>query len=100
MKIKKELLPRQTIEAFAEEHDLTMVVCERPHWSQHPQFYASFDRAEVGVNGTLRGVYGNGGTHEEAVAAYGPEISEQLLVIDARGSNRREIRVPIIVAEH
>ncbi len=107
MKIETKLVPESTIEEFADTHNLTMQVTERseqyvamPHIGTGGRFYAHFRHAEIrsGERG-LAAVYGNGAAAAEAIANYGPEISEKLLIVDAMTPERREIRVPRIVVK-
>lgn len=101
VKITYNTDPR-TIEEFAELHDLTMEVRERPVALQkHGRFTASFEKSEIKDGGLLIGLYGNGNTPEEAIAGYGKQISGKLLVINAYGDpvKRKEILVPEFVYE-
>jgi len=95
--------PRMTIQAFAEEHALEMVVEERPLWAQRqgiPRYHAAFRRAETREGEhVLCGTYGNGATPAKAIAAYADAISEQTLVVDAYGADRRVIVVPILTLD-
>ncbi len=93
MKIERKLVEKSTIEAFAEKHDLVMEVRERS-CADLNRFWAAFKRAEVKDGIILAGVYGNGDIEEEAIRDYARKISLQLLVVDAFGKERREIRVP------
>ncbi len=98
MKIEREDIPTQTIEQFAEQHDLIMEIRERPvNVGNSGRYYAHFKRAEIKDDCILRGAYGDGATPEEAIAAYRNEISLKRLVIDAFAPTRREIRVPRLV---
>jgi len=105
MKVVTKALKRQTLEAFADEHGLVMETRERSRqhsigeWCESLRWYAMFAHAELKEGGMLRGEIGNGDTQQAAIADYGNRISEKLLVIDAYGPNRREIRVPVIVEE-
>ena len=101
MAVRVEARPRSTLDAFAVEHGLTMVVCERSgEWGfpeGHPRrWFAHFERAEQKGDGVLIGVSGDGPTPEAAIADYGRRISERRLVIDAMRDTRREIEVPVI----
>lgn len=93
-------LDRMTIQAFAEQHGLEMVVTERPLWAQREgvsRYYAVFDGAETRAGRCmLAGTHGDGATPEEAIAAYADAISGQLLVVDAYTPERREIPVPVL----
>ena len=99
MKIKINAVPEQTIEEFADEHNLTMIVNERPNSiGRSGRYYAHFEGAELSDGMMLIGVYGDGSSPEEAIANYAPQISEKLIVIDATRPERREIFAPRIKA--
>lgn len=98
MKVESHTLPRSTIEAFADKHGLVMEIHERSPVDSQNRFYAHFKRVEVSDGSVLIGTYGNGATPEDAIAAYGEKIAGKLIVVDAFGSERREIAVPVIVA--
>ena len=97
MRIEREMQPRTTIEQFADLHDLTMLIRERPKdlW-RHGRFWASFEDCEEKGDGTLIGTYGNGDSEAEAIADYGEKISGKTLVIGAYTTDRKELLVPII----
>ena len=101
MKIERQKQPRMTINEFADRHDLTMVVVERPirHRDGLKDLYCHFKSAEVKDGGLLRGASGNGNSEDEAISDYARQISEQLLVIDAMTQERREIFVPVLVED-
>jgi hypothetical protein len=88
------------IQTFAEAHGLEIEIKLRPkkyRSSERARYYASIPSAEMlGAGGVLVSKFGNGATEEEAVAAYGEAISEEVLVIDAMRPGRREIKVPIL----
>ena len=89
MKVTMTSVPMGTIEGFAEKYDLEMEVCERrvPLGNEN-RFYASFKGSEEKGNGVLIGTYGNGATHEEAIANYAKAISMKTLVFDAYTDDR------------
>lgn len=97
MKIKKNYLARLTIEEFADQHFLTMVVQERSKKHGLPRFYASFENSEIKGDGILIGMCGNGETEEAAIKDYGERISGETLVLDAYTDSRREIQVPVLI---
>ena len=98
MEIKTILIPETTIEQLAEKNGLVMEVHERGGSVRNPQrFYAHFSTCDTKKGNFLVGSFGNGSTPEEAIVNYGREISEQIIVIDARGAGRREIAVPRII---
>ncbi len=103
MKIENSLVPEMTIEAFADQHNLTMQVRERgvnslrfckEHHGTSYRYLAHFKNCEVSEGGCLKSAHGNGHTQEEAIADYAKEISEQYLIFDAFTNNRREIKAP------
>ena len=98
--MKFDLQPRNTIKAFAEQHDLTIIIRERPEflWN-NGRFTASFEGADEKGDGVLIGTYGNGNSHEEAIRDYAKKISSKTLVFGAYTPDRKEIRVPIIEPE-
>lgn len=102
MKIERHFQPRSTIEAFADAHDLTMIVYERKPsdlgfcWTERIRFFAHFKNANVKDGSTIVGVFGNGATPEEAIENYAPEISGKLLVINAGSPERKEVQVPLL----
>lgn len=93
--------PQSTIEEFADQHDLVMVVTERASAyvspNQSDRFYAKFTGGEIKGNGVLSSVFGNGSTPEEAIENYAKHISEKTLVFDARSIRRKEINVPVLI---
>lgn len=93
-------VPHMTIQAFAEKHDLVMEIHERENPSSDlMRYYAHFRRAETKDGRMLCGEHGNGHSPAFAVAQYAQAISGKLLVIDAMGKNRREIRVPRLTSD-
>ena len=85
-----------TIDEFAEQHRLEWV--DGLH--HNGECYAHFFDAEVrsGEHGTLlASEYGSGSTRAEARRQYARNISWRVLVCDAYGDERREIRVPELV---
>ena len=103
MAVRVEARPRSTLGEFAVRHGLQMVVRERSARPGFPEghgarWYANFERAEIRTgNVGLLGAHGNGSTPEAAIADYGRQISEQLLIVGAYTPERREIEVPIII---
>lgn len=96
MKTRTIMLPRATIEEFAEREGLVMEIRERSDQASPTRFYARFDKSEMLEGHFLVGNYGNGSTPEEAIANYASEISGRCLVIGAYTPERREIIVPIL----
>jgi hypothetical protein len=97
MKIKRYNLDRMTIEAFAMKYNLTMEIRERNTKDSGSRFYAEFEGAEVMRHGFLVGEFGNGRTEGEAINNYAKSISGKRLAIRAYTSQRREIKVPILL---
>ena len=96
MRIRRELVPESSVEAFAGENWLEMVVTERKMdaWQRRrglKRFIARFADAEVSEGGLLRGEYGTGDTEQEAILDYARRISCERLIV---GAARREIEVP------
>lgn len=99
MKTEHHTIEEMTIEAFAEKHNLTMEVHERERApGDSTRFYAHFKHSDVNEGRLLCGTFGNGATHEQAIAAYARRISMQMLVIDAMSASRREIQVPRLIS--
>jgi len=82
-----------TIEEFAENHNLEMVVNERENIppSISGRFYASFKHCDLKDGGMLCGAYGDGITPENAIKEYAKRINGELLVFNAYSEDRREI---------
>ena len=98
MKTKITAIPESTIEKFAEELDLEMVIKERREPVGSPMcYYASFSYAEEQNNGFLISNYGNGATPEDAVNDYAKQIEMKTLVIHDYTDARREIKVPRLI---
>lgn len=98
MKITVHELPRMTVEEFADLHDLEMEVRERFSEDGPYRFYAHFSETEESRGGLLVGVYGDGGSPEEAIANYAKAISGKLLVVQPFSpEGRKKISVPILI---
>lgn len=98
MRIEYREIPKTTIDKFAEQHDLLMVVCERcVAYSHAMRYYAHFDCAEIKEGDVLRGVCGDGNRPNEAIDDYASLIEMKTLVIDAMKPTRREIQVPRLI---
>lgn len=100
MEIKIFEIERKTIEGFADSYNLVMEVRERHLRPSSPaglkRYYARFEKSEIKEGCILSSTCGNGDTYEEAINNYAKEISGNLLVINATGTLRREIKVPIL----
>ena len=99
MKIEKNLVKEMTIEKFAELHDLTMVINERPYSVPTMRFYAEFKNTELMLGHGLRGASGDGATPEEAVAEYAQNISLRKIAVNAFKTYRKNIDVPRLVTK-
>lgn len=91
----------QTLESFADMHDLEMRVVERPQpprWAGSggalPKYYAHFRHVEIVSGGMLISSAGNGATPDEAIADYARVIAGQRLVYRAGTPERREFQAP------
>ena len=94
MKITVNKIKEGTLEEFADEYDLEMVVKERSNPSDpSKKFYAKFPRCEILKRSLLIGKFGDGETVEDAIRDYAKQISEELLVKNAHTKERQEIRV-------
>lgn len=97
MKVILKDLKRSTIEAFANEHDLTMEIVERDPISwELGRYYAHFKGCEVKDDRFLASVSGNGSTMNEAITEYTKRISGKTLVFGAYTQNRVEIDCPYL----
>jgi hypothetical protein len=98
MRILYKTIPENTIDKFADQYDLEMVIHERDREAGSPdRYYAHFHDAEVTDGAFLTRVFGNGATPEEAIAHYAKSISLKLLVIGAYTKDRRDIKVPRLI---
>lgn len=100
MKIIVNKLKPQTLEAFADEHGLTMIVNERDpvhmagRWNPSKRFFARFDDTEVKNGPILSATFGNGASVEESIEDYMKEISGKYLVVGAFQSIPKYIQAP------
>lgn len=97
MKKKIIELSKESIDEFAERHNLTMEIRQRFHHESPAKWYARFEDAEVKEGCFLIGRYGNGSDPDSAIRNYAAKISGTTLVIQAMHPNRREITVPELV---
>lgn len=81
-----------TIEQFAEEHDLVMVVHE-PN-GESPVYKASFKGVEVVNAGFLYSLFGCGTTEADAINDYSRNISNQTVRL---GRSGKRIHVPELI---
>lgn len=99
MEIKREPYPTMTLQAFADQHGLTLRLRERAMdaWQRRhgvPRWMADFEGVEGLGDGVLEGVYGNGNTEDAAIADYVQQISTRRLVKDAWKETRQEFTSP------
>ena len=86
------MIDEGTIEAFAEQHDLTMEIHERRRSiGAKDRFYAIFKSCEVKKGHYLLGSFGDGDTPEHAILQYAKNISGKVLVFNAWSKDRKEI---------
>lgn len=97
MKIKRNILKYMTIEEFADEHALTMLICERTGFEDlRMRFYAQFEYSHILEGGTmLVGIYGNGPTEEAAIKQYAIEIDGKILSLNDFNSERSKLRLQV-----
>lgn len=106
MKITINELKKQSLQDFADEHDLNIVVQERSEGLGYeygervlrPQFYAQFKpMVEVCREKMLHSYYGDGITPEEAIKDYTEQISEkELSVTRTPGHPGERITAPVL----
>jgi hypothetical protein len=98
MIIKRYLIDCKTIQQFAEENNLVMIIRERGLSLRNDglcNFYAYFENVDVKDGCGLISEFGNGNNEKEAILDYAKKISDKLLVIDPF-QKRKEIRVPLL----
>lgn len=96
MKVEWHTIPRMSLGGFAEKHDLTLEIHERPPGLNLWQYWASFVGVEVMDNGILSSVAGNGDTPAQAAAYYARKISGTRIAVNAYSDKRVEIDVPLL----
>lgn len=102
MKIVVKQPETLTLEQFAERHDLTMELTERPleAWegpkAAMDRWMARFQDTDVVDGSLLVGTCGNGPTQTEAMNDYAKKISGKKIAVDPFEQNglRRDIWVP------
>lgn len=104
MKIVIKQLAKCTIEDFADEHCLTMVVEEmsnlyaEKHYAKYLARFEGAEDKEDKHSSVLCSTYGDGGTPDEAIKRYANKISGRVLVFNATSKeNRIEIQCPIFI---
>ena len=82
------------LEAFAEEHGLTLEVHACAPSAQH-RWYAIFGNSVTKIGAYARaGTAGYGESPEDAIEDYAERIAGRILVINMDESTRREIQCP------
>jgi hypothetical protein len=96
MKIEKHEIERISIEEFADRHGLVMEIHERDlPAGNRGRYYACFKSSAIMEGRSiLASATGNGSTPKKAIADYAKRISRRQLVLNAYGSDRKEINVP------
>lgn len=94
MKIKKEYLETISLEEFAENYDLTLVIRKREESDSNMKYYAFFENCEVSKGEYYSLNHGNGRTPEEAILRYIENISEQHMAERPYTKKYRSITVP------
>lgn len=93
--ITKKESKLMSLESFADQHNLTMVIRERdPHRVNLKRYYACFEYTEAKGDGVLISLCGDGDTEREAMVNYAKQIAGTTLVIHAYTDERKEIKVP------
>lgn len=98
MKIERALVKRESLESFADTHNLTLSITEREKPDCYRlRYYVDFKHAEIKRDGCLISLTGNGTTEDEAIEDYMKQISGELLIVHAYDkSKRKEIQVPFL----
>ena len=95
MQIIRKTLERMTIESFADQHGLKMLVREAA-CGPRVVVVAHFD-GEVELYPGPTNEAGEGETEEEAIQDYAERISGKVLVIDPKGGvARKQIKIPLL----
>lgn len=96
MKIERHKLERQTIEGFAGDHDLIMVVKEN-YFENKVLYSAQFkDTRSIGWN-VQGNTVGYGDSEGRAIKDYAKKISKKVLVVRREGGKgERRISVPLL----
>lgn len=94
MKYKLIKLATQSLDDFAAEHNLELVVRERHLHDNDSRYYAQFKNTEVKDGSVLVSTFGNGRTPDAAVREYARLISGKLLVVNVFRPNGQDIPVP------
>ena len=93
MKIVCQIKKRMTLEAFAEENDLTFVIAE----NDNVEYTVAFSNIELKRGKWLISPHGRGKILADVISTYCEEISNELMILNAYDrENRREIQVPTI----
>ena len=94
MRIVDKSYPVVSFEAFADEHELTIVINERPSSYKLPRYFAAFEHVEVMERGCLASICGDGDTKVEAIRNYAARLAGERIAVDAYTDKRREIQCP------
>lgn len=104
MRMVISTLPEQTLEDFAKEHGLKMMVFERePSMTREPRalsrYFCYFHSLEMKAGGMLTSESGNGDSIDEAIVNYVENISRKKAVYKATSpTERKEISIPVLRA--
>lgn len=94
MKIIDHTYPETSFEAFAEQHQLTIELRERPRHYGLPRYYAYFSRVEITDGRVLISAFGDGDSKEAAIADYATRLRGSRIVFGAYTTERREMQCP------
>ena len=102
MDIIRNLVKKVTLQDFAKDHGLTMVVNERdtedPSFSHLKRFYVSFVDVHKYDGHGIGSLYGQGDTEEEAISNYAKLLSNERVMIGyfADKKKAKDIFVPYL----
>lgn len=86
MKVIEKTIVKQTLESFADEHNLVLEIIR----DEDKFYHVNFSYVEVAKDGILISYVGRGSTKKEAINDYIRKIEENMLRI---GGRRKEIRI-------
>lgn len=92
-------IKKQTLQEFAEQHNLTLVVNERNvvNPRSRMRYYASFQNCEIKEGSMLISCSGDGATPDAAIRRYTNLISNRTVVYRATLDGRKDIMVPTLI---
>lgn len=90
MKINRNTLKRPTLEEFADKHDLTLEIGERPKEYGLPRYFAYLKDVYLDEGCVVVGTSGNGDDEQSAVQDYVKRLNGQLLTIRPFDPSRRK----------